>query len=535
MSEGSFLEALKTYLQRLTEGPSTSSSDSFDPAWARGLLLRTLERVERGESGKLELAEGATLLLEEWRTGDRVVVFAHQLARLLKQSLAPDASPSQLRDLIELGLARWFELPGGLSSRVQTFELDRLVKEAQKLAWQTSHVFVGLDIVRYAAANQLTVKTERRTKVSRLGQVLQNLEGRDAVRWLLQVEAHQALGTQDPDRLSRDSASAILEEESWPNIPELRPCNPATAERLCHLGVLIVEDDPDGYPHEWSVSTFGKELLGELVQRSPTPLALLVESLGSDMLSSAVQAVAGSSAGLTSSAAEATASQARMVAHEIRNALLPVQAALDSFYKEILLLPPREVIGRRRAIIDGGLKGALRFTKRLLQTAELGAKPPERFEPLQAVRDVIAELEGAPFVTLVTSVSEPMPVLLGRREHFTLAVRNIIDNAIQHGGSKLKQITINMTFDSADSVIRMIIDDDGQGVAESDRDHIFREGVTNKPGGTGLGLSWVKRVVEDEMRGIVVCSQSPAGGARFVVHLPLATPDHVSVQKEPIR
>lgn len=55
MSDASFLVALKTYLHRLAEGPTVRpavTATDIDPAWARGLLLRTLNRVERGESWK---------------------------------------------------------------------------------------------------------------------------------------------------------------------------------------------------------------------------------------------------------------------------------------------------------------------------------------------------------------------------------------------------------------------------------------------------------------------------------------------------
>lgn len=222
-----------------------------------------------------------------------------------------------------------------------------------------------------------------------------------------------------------------------------------------------------------------------------------------------------------------------MVAHEVRNALLPVQAALDSLYREVQVLPPAEVLRRRRPVIDEGLKGALRFTKELLQTAELGAKAPERFEPVQAVNDVIGALVETTRVAISPPAARSLPLLLGRREHFMLAVRNLIENALQHGGAKLHYVRVNMDLDVSREMVRLAIHDDGQGVAEADRDRIFQEGVTNKPGGTGIGLSWVRRVVEQEMRGVVVCSSSPLGGAYFAVQLPIAVSSQPAGRKEP--
>lgn len=537
MSQGSFLEALKTYLQRLTshKPASTAAEPPLDPVWARNLLLKTLERVERGEADPLVRRGDVTQQLEDWLAGDRVVVFARELQRLMQQSLAPGASLTELRERTAIGLLRWFGLPGALPSRVQTAQLDRLVEEARTLAWQTAQVFVGLDIVRYAKANRLTVQQDGRVQVSPLGQVLQHLEGRDAVRWLLQVEAQQALGLSDPDRLSREAARQLLVVNHWTKDQrdDGCPCNYATARRMRQLGILAVDDN--GGPDDWSVSVFGQELLEEVASAQQTPLSLLAESLCSDLVHSTVDGMRGRPTGLHFSAAEATARQARMMTHEVRNALLPVQAALDSLYREVVTLPPVDVLARRRKVIDDGIRGALRFTRSLLQTAELGAKPPQPFEPVHAIGDVLAELALTTAIRLDGPGKEALPLLQGRREHFVLAVRNLIQNAIQHGGPTLQRVLVSLELDPTQAALRLTVDDDGRGVSESERDRIFEEGVTNQIGGTGLGLALVKQVFERDFRGVVVCSQSPLGGARFVVRLPIGSSGQRAEQKEPSR
>ncbi len=156
-------------------------------------------------------------------------------------SLGPDRP--MLEELIELGLARWFRLPRELPSRVMSSQLDRLVDEAKTLAWQSSQVFVGMDVVRYAKSNRLTVMQDGRIRLSPLAEVLQHLEGRDAVRWLLQVESQQALGQFDPDRLSREAALELLRIHSWNKNHSYDdssdcPCALETADRLHGVGIL---------------------------------------------------------------------------------------------------------------------------------------------------------------------------------------------------------------------------------------------------------------------------------------------------------
>lgn len=536
MSQGSFLEALKTYLHRLTQQKPSAEAEAspVDPVWARNLLLRTLERVEKGESDLRYSPKELDRQLDDWQQGDRVVVFAREVARLLKQSLAPTMDDAELRELVALGLARWFSLPGELSSRVLTAQLDRLTNEAKTLAWQTAQVFVGMDVVHYAKANRLTMRKEGRIQVSPLGQVFQRLEGRDAVRWLLQVEIQQSLGPSDPDRLSLDGAKLFL------NCPKWRddsmddeyggPCHYKTQLRMSQFGILTVDDVGNGLEY-WSVSAFGRELLEEVIGENQTPLSLLAKSLCSDLVSSVVEAVQ-SPVVLNSSAAEATTIQARMVAHEMRNALLPVQAALDSMYREVLTLPPIEVLARRRKTIDEGVRGALQFAKKLLQTAELGAKPPQPFEAVQAIGEVVESLASTTQIALSGPQGGSLPLLHGRREHFVLAVRNLIKNAIEHGGPELRRVVVAMELEPAQDAIRLIVDDDGQGVEPAKRERIFDEGVTNKPDGTGIGLSSVRQVFERDFQGVVVCSQAPLGGARFVVRLPLSTGGQGFSQKE---
>lgn len=538
MSHGSFLEALKTYLQRLTQPQPSAEADesSIDPVWARNLLLRTLSTVEAGDADRHYSPEELDCQLDDWQQGDRVVVFARQLARLLKHGLVPGANRAMLEELIELGLARWFHLPRELPSHVMTSQLDRLVDEAKTLAWQSSQVFVGMDVVRYAKSNRLTVMQDGRPRPSRLAEVLQHLEGRDAVRWLLQVESQQALGQFDPDRLSREAAFALLRAHSWMDNDSYDdgsdcPCSLNIADRLYGMGILEVESITDVLS-QWSVSALGQELLSEVIEPNRTPLALLAASLCSDFMTSAMNVTIGSQMAFHSSAAEATTNQARMVAHEVRNALVPVQAALDSLYREVLTLPPSEVLARRRKTIDDGVRGALQFTKTLLQTAELGAKPPQPFEAVQAIGEVVDALAPTTQIALSGPQGTVLPLLHGRREHFVLAVRNLIQNAIEHGGSELRRVVVTMELEPTQDAIRLTVDDDGRGVEPAERERIFDEGVTNKPNGTGIGLSSVKQVFERDFQGVVVCSRAPLGGARFVVRLPLASGGLRFSQKE---
>lgn len=76
-------------------------------------------------------------------------------------------------------------------------------------------------------------------------------------------------------------------------------------------------------------------------------------------------------------------------------------------------------------------------------------------------------------------------------------------------------------FDADAKRVFVIVDDVGPGVPLASRDAIFRPFASkNKSGGTGLGLPVTQKIVR-EHQGKIVVDDSPLGGARFVVELPL--------------
>ena len=99
-------------------------------------------------------------------------------------------------------------------------------------------------------------------------------------------------------------------------------------------------------------------------------------------------------------------------------------------------------------------------------------------------------------------------------------VRNLLNNAARHAQER---VTIALT--QSDGAVRLLVDDDGSGVAEPDRERIFDrftrldEARAASTGGTGLGLA-IARDIAVAHGGAIRCEAAPGGGARFVVELP---------------
>jgi signal transduction histidine kinase len=84
------------------------------------------------------------------------------------------------------------------------------------------------------------------------------------------------------------------------------------------------------------------------------------------------------------------------------------------------------------------------------------------------------------------------------------------------------QVQVDVRPAGADKV-RIVVSDNGPGLAPEMRARLFEPYATNKPGGTGLGLAIAQRIVI-EHGGEIGYAESPGGGATFSVELPLSGP-----------
>ncbi|SSW66970.1 ATP-binding protein [Achromobacter agilis] len=104
------------------------------------------------------------------------------------------------------------------------------------------------------------------------------------------------------------------------------------------------------------------------------------------------------------------------------------------------------------------------------------------------------------------------------QRYMTRALLNLLQNAIRHAGGQVQVSLLN----ALPREYVLIVDDDGPGIPPADRERIFEpfirldESRDRGTGGVGLGLAIVSRVARWH-NGSVQASESPLGGARFVI------------------
>lgn len=207
---------------------------------------------------------------------------------------------------------------------------------------------------------------------------------------------------------------------------------------------------------------------------------------------------------------------AAVVSHELKSPLAGLRTGLE----EALLFPEidaRQAIvrslpaaGRMQQIIDELLTFArLRNTPCSLEAVDLGA----------LVRaEAAARTAGVP----VHTRTEPDVLVLGNRVQLTSVVTNLLVNAQRHATRQ-----VEVSAERAGAQAQVVVQDDGDGIDEKDRDRVFEPftrleaGRRLDPHGSGLGLA-LCRAIAVAHEGSLCVEDSPRG-ARFVLRLPLMT------------
>jgi two-component system sensor histidine kinase HydH len=105
-------------------------------------------------------------------------------------------------------------------------------------------------------------------------------------------------------------------------------------------------------------------------------------------------------------------------------------------------------------------------------------------------------------------------------ERISLALRNLVDNAVQATPQGADPVELRIAKNSHNAVIE--VRDHGPGLAASADAQIFEPFVTSKARGTGLGLSIARRIAEQH-HGTLRAETHSQGGAVFRLVLPLVS------------
>ena len=144
---------------------------------------------------------------------------------------------------------------------------------------------------------------------------------------------------------------------------------------------------------------------------------------------------------------------------------------------------------------------------------------PEPLDSGQVLAEVLETLNPPP--SIAVSVAPGLPVVVADRTRLMQIFQNLVGNAIQHLGRTSGQVRVSCRDGGQAWVFE--VEDDGVGIEPQHLERVFKIFQRLKPdapgSGTGLGLSLVKKMVEQQ-GGKVTLRSIPGAGSVFGFTIP---------------
>jgi PAS domain S-box-containing protein len=221
------------------------------------------------------------------------------------------------------------------------------------------------------------------------------------------------------------------------------------------------------------------------------------------------------------------------ISHELRTPLTPIKGYAEILsHKEV----PQE---KSRQFATGILDSTTRLERIVSLLVDFAAMEAGRLAPNARPVDLAGLLERVRFEwagrdakhRFEVDVADELPDVLGDERLLRRSIEEIVDNAVKfspHGGTiKMKATTLDDGPGRARRTVQVVVTDEGIGIAPEDLPRVFSDfqqldgSQTRAFGGLGLGLAFVRRIIEAHQGTIDVQSELDHG-TRLTVVIPAA-------------
>jgi len=214
---------------------------------------------------------------------------------------------------------------------------------------------------------------------------------------------------------------------------------------------------------------------------------------------------------------------ARETAHQLGTPLSSLYGWMALFQAEIEELGNAELKKKFQNILSEMERDTNRLNKITSRFSLIGSTPELR---PQDVRDAVSETAAYLRVRLprgveIVEAMGQLPVIPLNRELLGWAFENLFKNAADAMEGKDGRIDVSSEIDEENQRVNILVSDNGKGIPPHLVKQVFIPGYSTKKRGWGLGLAFVKRIIEDYHQGRIYIKESmPGEGTVFVVSLP---------------
>jgi two-component system sensor histidine kinase PilS (NtrC family) len=203
------------------------------------------------------------------------------------------------------------------------------------------------------------------------------------------------------------------------------------------------------------------------------------------------------------------------IAHEIRNPLSAINHAAE------LLLEEPEISETQRRLLQIVHDNTQRLDRMVQDVLKLNRRDRAHRETFQMgpfLRTFVSQfcqIEKVAEDVIDLKVDTDPPVTFDR-SHLNQVMWNLCRNALRYSQRKTDSIRISVRSGDPSNGVELAVADDGPGVPEAIRPHLFEPFFTTAASGTGLGL-YIAREICDANNAALEYVEQPAGAMFMVV------------------
>lgn len=213
---------------------------------------------------------------------------------------------------------------------------------------------------------------------------------------------------------------------------------------------------------------------------------------------------------------------ARRIAHEIKNPLTPIRLSAERLKKKFGESITDPAFGECTSMIIRQVDDMKNLVNEFSHFARLPQSRPvvgsmDRTieEALEVFRLAHAQIE------FVFDRDPDLPEFKFDPDQIKRVLVNLIDNSVAAASqAPAPRIRVATQYDPDLRLVRLVVEDNGEGIPSRDRARIFEPYYSTKESGTGLGLAIVKRIIEDHNGFIRAVANEPRG-TRMLIELPV--------------
>ena len=211
----------------------------------------------------------------------------------------------------------------------------------------------------------------------------------------------------------------------------------------------------------------------------------------------------------------AVGEMANVIGHDIRNPLAAIKNG--SYFLKVVSDSDNEKVSQTLGTIEREVDNISSIVENLLGYSRQRDPVLKPVDVNALMDEVISIIEPPENVEIIKKYDEDMEKFNLDRGEIKQAMVNLINNAVQ-ACNKPKGIVKVITFLKKDNLHINVVDN-GKGIPKEDLNNIFKAFYSTKEGGTGLGMSSVKNIIDRHL-GTLNIRSKVGKGTKMLITIP---------------